>query len=163
MGSVRETFESLKKDAVCLKEANEQLEKENKRLEKEIQQLKNRDAQAQAKDIPMSEVASFHVYCKKFSEPLDAVAMRSSADAIRKQDPEAIIFLSNSQGQYVASSGGVAQQVGIGANQIVKLAEALGGSGGGRPDMAQGRFKEPERFAEFLDLIMKFITEKAKG
>ncbi len=160
--SGKAAFELLKLKAAKLKEQNEQLDRQNKELEKEIQQLKNKDAQAQAKNISMNEVASFHVYCEKFSEPLDAAAMRFSADAIRKEDPEAIIFLTNSQGLYVASSGGAAQQAGIGANQIVKLTEAVGGSGGGRPDMAQGRFKEPERFLEFLDMIMKFINEKAK-
>ena len=162
---VKEAFESLKLKAAKLKEENERLDRQNKDLEKEIQQLKNRDAQAQAKNAAVKERAgSFDFYSVRFPEPMDPAALRSSAEAIRKADPEAIVFLADSQGFCVAASGGGAQQRGIGANEIVKFStEVAGGSGGGRPDIAQGRLKEPGRFPEVLDRIRKFINEKAKG
>ncbi len=162
VSSVRVAFDSLKKEATRLKEDNERLEKQNKQLEKEIQQLKTEGAQVQARNVPAKEVASFHFYSEKFSEPMDPAALRSSADAIRKSDPEAIIFLSDAQGFCVATSGGSAQKQGISANQLLKLStEVAGGSGGGRPDMAQGRVQEPAKFPEIRKRLERYIQEKS--
>ena len=162
--SVRMDFQSLKFRTGQLKEGIERLEEKNKQLEKEIQQLKAKGAQAQARNVPMEAVGSFHFYSIRFDEPADPMVLRSSTDAIRKADPEAIICLADSEGMFVATSGNTAQKMGIGANVMVKLAtETAGGSGGGRPEMAQGRLKEPAKFPEVLDRIKKFIIEQAKG
>ncbi|MBI3615222.1 MAG: hypothetical protein HY211_01770 [Candidatus Omnitrophica bacterium] len=156
-------FESLKVKASKLKEENERLEKQGNQLEKEIQQLKVEGAQAQARNVAAKAVASFHFYSAQFPEPMNPVALRSSADAIRKTEPEAIIFLSDAQGFCVATSGGTAQKKGILADALLKLStEIAGGSGGGRSDMAQGRIKEPSKFLEVEGRLVRYIEERVK-
>ena len=129
--------------------------------EKDLQQLKAKGAQAQARNVPMETVGPFRFYSIRFAEPADPAVLRSSTDAIRKADPEAIICLADSKGMLVATSGNTAQKSGIGANLIVKLAtETAGGSGGGRPDMAQGRLKEPAKFPQVIERIKQLMREK---
>ncbi len=159
----RAAFESLKVSAAHLKEENERLEKQGKQLGKEIQQLKAQGAQAQARNVAAREVASFHFYSAQFREPMDPAALRSSADAIRKREPEAIIFLADSTGFCVAASSQTAQMKGIAANELLKLStQVAGGSGGGRPDLAQGRIKEPEKFLEVEGKLVRYIEERVK-
>lgn len=161
--AVRTAFESLKSEAARLREENKRLESRNKQLEKEIQQLKARDAQAQAKDVPVRQVGPFHLYLAQFPGPMDPAALRASADAIRKSDPEPIIFLCDAQGFCVATSGGTAQRRGILANELLKLAtQAAGGSGGGRADLAQGRLRDLSHFPEVEKEIDQYIRERSK-
>ena len=158
----RSAFESLKAEAARLREDNEGLEKQNKQLEKEIQQLKTQGAQAQAKNVPVRQVGSFHVYLAQFPGSMDPAILRSSADAIQKSDPEPIIFLCDTQGFCVATTGKAAQKRGILANELLKLStEVAGGSGGGRPEIAQGRLKEPARFSEIQKRLEGYILEHA--
>ncbi|MBI3323020.1 MAG: hypothetical protein HYZ95_00980 [Candidatus Omnitrophica bacterium] len=160
----RAALESLKAEAARLREENERLGRQGKQLEKEIQQLKAQGAQAQARSICAKEVASFRVYSERFPEPMDPAALRSSADAIRKRDPEAIIFLCDPGGLCVAASGDAAQKRGIRANELLQLStQVAGGSGGGRPDMAQGRVNEPSRFSEIRSRLEGYILEHSKG
>lgn len=159
----RAAVESLKAEAARLREDIERLEKQGKQMEKEIQQIKARGAQAQARALSAKEVASFRVYAERFTEPMDPAALRSSADAIRQKDPEAIIFLCDAQGFCVASSGGTALKRGILASELLKLStKVAGGSGGGRPDMAQGRLKEVASFPEVQKQIGQYIQEHSK-
>ena len=159
----RAAFESLKTDAARLKEENELLEKQNRQLEKEIQQLKAEGARSQARNVPPKDVASFRFYSAQFREPMDPAALRSSADAIRKNEPEAIIFLSDAQGFCVAAVSPTAQKKGIAANELLKLSTRIaGGSGGGRADLAQGRMKEPAKFLEVEGEWVRYIEERAR-
>lgn len=161
--AVRAAFESLKSEAARLKEENERLESRNRQLEKEIQQLKARGAQAQAKSVPARQVGSFHVYLAQFPGPMDPAVLRSSADAIRKSDPEPIIFLCDAQGFCVATAGGTAQKQGILASELLRIAtQAAGGSGGGRADLAQGRLKDLSNFLEVQKRIDQYIRERLK-
>ena len=159
----RAALESLKAEAARLREDIERLERQGKQLEKEIQQVKAQGAQAQARGLSAKEVASFRVYSERFAGPMDPAALRSSADAIRQKDPEAIILLCDAQGFCVAASGGAAQKKGISANELLKLStQVAGGSGGGRPDMAQGRLKEISSFSEVQKRVEQFIQERSK-
>lgn len=159
----RAEFAALKGEAARLKEENERLESRGKQLEKEIQQLKARGAQAQAKDVPVRQVGPFHLYLAQFPGPMDPAALRACADAIRRSDPEPIIFLCDAQGFCVATSGGTAQRQGILANELLRIAtQAAGGSGGGRADLAQGRLRDLSRFPEVEKEMDQYIRERSK-
>lgn len=159
----RAALESLKKEAARLREDNGRLEKQNRQLEKGIQQMKAQGAQVQARNVPAKEVASFRLYTAIFPAPMDPAALRACGDAIRKTDPEAIVFLSDPQGLCVATSGGTAQAKGIAADELLKLStEIAGGSGGGRPELAQGRIQEPGRFDEIRRRLEQFIQERSR-
>ena len=159
----RAEFESLKSEAARLKENNERLEKQNKQMEKEIQQLKVEGAQAQARNVPAKKVASLHLYLKLFSEPMGPVVLRSSADAIQKNDPSSIAFLIDSQGYCVATTGAAAQTRGISAKQLMELSTKLaGGSGGGRESMAQGRIEKLDSFSAIEKQFEQYVQERVK-
>ncbi|MBI3312143.1 MAG: alanine--tRNA ligase [Candidatus Omnitrophica bacterium] len=161
----REAELFLKSEAVRLSEGKERSLKraEEKEREDQLQKQKVKEAQAQAKQAAREKVGAFSFFGVKFDQPMGPAALRSSADVIRQSDPEAVLFLADGEGFCVASSGGTAQKQGIGAQQLLNLAtEIAGGSGGGRPDMAQGRLKEPARFAEVRGQMVKFIQERSK-
>ncbi|MDO8730107.1 MAG: DHHA1 domain-containing protein [Candidatus Omnitrophota bacterium] len=157
----RAALETLKMEAVRLKEENEQLEKQGKQLEKEIQQIKTQGAQAQARNVPAKEVGPFRVYFQKFSEPMGQAVLRSCIDVIQKADPQAVISIADSTGCIAAGTGATAQQQGISAKQLIEFWTALaGGSGGGRESMAQGQIENPELFS--IQKFEQFIRERAK-
>ena len=45
---------------------------------------------------------------------------------------------------------------------IKKLAQVVGGGGGGRPDMAQAGGKDPEKLAEALSQVDSYIIDNLK-
>jgi alanyl-tRNA synthetase len=50
---------------------------------------------------------------------------------------------------------------GLNAGEIIKrVAQATGGSGGGRPQMAQGGGKDKDKLEEALKLVSKLVAEK---
>ena len=154
----------IKQEAARLSEEKERSVQRAKEKEQEdaLQSGKVKEAQAQAKQAMKETVGSFSFFEVKSDQALGQAALRSSADVIRKSDPEAIVLLTDSQGFCVVASGDAAQKQGIRADALLKLAaEIAGGSGGGRPDMAQGRLKEPARFAEVKKRIIQFIQERS--
>lgn len=158
----RAEFQSLKAEAVRLKEENDGLERQAKQLEKEIQQLRVQGAQAQARNVLPKDVGPFRFYLKLFSEPMGPDVLRSSAGVIQKNDPSSIAFLADSQGYCVASTGGVVQKQGISARQLMELSTQLaGGSGGGRESMAQGRIEKLDLFSEIAKRFEQHIRERS--
>lgn len=159
----RADLESLRKEAARLREENGCLEKQNRQTEKEILQMKAQGAQAQARNVPARPAGSFRLYSAIFPEPMDPAGLRACADGIRRGDPEAIIFLCDPQGFCVAASGGAARMKGITAQEMLKLSTGVaGGSGGGRPELAQGRLREPGRFDEVRRRLEQLIQERSR-
>ena len=158
----RAALDSLKAETARLREENDRLEKQGKQLEKEIQHLKAQGAQAQARDIAPKEVGSFHVYFRKFSEPMGPAVLRSCIDAIQKTDPQAVISIADSGGSIAAGTGGAAQKQGISAKQLIDFWTAVaGGSGGGREGMAQGHIEKLEFFS--MQKFEQFFREHLKS
>ena len=161
VGGGRAALDTLKAEAARLREENERLEKQGKQLEKEIQQLKTQSARAQAQHVPATNIGSFHVYFQKFSEPMGPAVLRSCIDAIQKTDPQAVIAIADSTGCIAAGTGGVAQQQGVSAKQVIDFWTALaGGSGGGREGMAQGHIDQLGFFS--MQKFQPFFQERAK-
>jgi alanyl-tRNA synthetase len=73
----------------------------------------------------------------------DAAALRTLGDAARKRAPASVLLLAGrgAEGASVlAMAGEEAVRKGVRAGDVLKrFVEGLGGKGGGRPDMAQGR------------------------
>ncbi|TWT87462.1 Alanine--tRNA ligase [Pseudobythopirellula maris] len=92
-----------------------------------------------------------------------APVMRQLIDAIRqKTQPSAILLATKEGDDKVTLVAGVSkdlQERGVSAGKwIGPVAKALGGGGGGRPDMAQAGGKQPEKLAEALDVAKAEIT-----
>ncbi len=162
----RAEFESLKTEAARLRTENERLEQQARQLVKEIQELKGRGAQAQAREISdrlLSEKTVENGVANLMSR-VDGLEghqpLRMLSDSIRQKEKVSVIFLSDAQGNCVVSCSEDAQKSGIGADALLRMAaEVAGGSGGGRPGMAQGRLKDPARFHEVRDRLRRYIRD----
>ena len=161
----RAALESLKGEAARLKEANERLEKQNKQLEKEILQLKIAAGEEYAKSATEQkmEIGLIPFVGVQFQGRMQHESLRATADWIQKKEEKAVTFLMDQGGYCVATSSGAAQKRGIAANELLKAAtEAAGGSGGGRPNIAQGRIDDPSRFSEIKRRLVLYIKERVQ-
>jgi alanyl-tRNA synthetase len=96
----------------------------------------------------------------------DSAALRSIADQALDRLGEGIVVLGTRSGEkcqlVVRVSAGLTGRVGAG--DVVKAAvSAEGGSGGGRPDMAQGGLKDPARLPAALENARGFLGKKLAG
>jgi alanyl-tRNA synthetase len=96
----------------------------------------------------------------------DPAALRDLADQALDRLGEGVVVLGSRDGekcQLVARvSSGLAGR--LSAGDVVKAAvSAEGGSGGGRPEMAQGGLKDPARLSSALENARKFLAAKLTG
>lgn len=94
----------------------------------------------------------------------EASLMRQLIDQIRQKSGSSAVLLASSEGDSkVTLVAGVSQDLqDLGAhagNWIRPVAQALGGGGGGRPDMAQAGGKQPAQLPEALEVARKTISE----
>ncbi|MGD9645453.1 MAG: alanine--tRNA ligase [Pirellulales bacterium] len=84
----------------------------------------------------------------------NAGALRQQIDQLRKKSPPIAVLLATREGEKVLLVAGISrdlEQQGVSAIEWVRgPAAVVGGSGGGRPDMAQAGGKHPERLDEAL-------------
>ena len=85
----------------------------------------------------------------------DARTLRTAMDVIRKRRPDAAMMLAAASSEKVAFVASVPKPIidrGLKAGDWVKdAARAAGGSGGGRPDMAQAGAKDPSKLHDALE------------
>jgi alanyl-tRNA synthetase len=97
----------------------------------------------------------------------DAAALRSLADDARNQLGSGLVcFVTGAAGQsgllLVAATKDVAGQIPSGA-VLGTVAQAFGGKGGGRPDLAQGSMPAPEDWAAVGDRFFAVVRDKSGG
>jgi alanyl-tRNA synthetase len=94
---------------------------------------------------------------------LDAVepnAMREMADRLRQKHQSAVVALGSDLGQKVALLVAVTADLTgkIKAGEIVKqIAPIVGGSGGGKADLAQAGGRDPSKLQEALDKVADLL------
>ncbi len=136
----------------------EQVEKtlnENRSLERQVDQLKNRLAQSaagdlerQAQDLNGVKVLSARV------ENLDRAQMRALADTLRNKWKSAVVILGSGEDGAVSIVAAVTKDLTsrVQAGKLVaQVALAVGGKGGGRPDIAEGGGKDAAALNSALD------------
>ncbi|HXP87528.1 MAG TPA: alanine--tRNA ligase [Bryobacteraceae bacterium] len=125
----------------------EKLLSREKALEHELQQLKTKMAQAhagelegQAREFKGAKVLAARV------EGLDRAQLRTLVDSLRNKWKTAVIVLATAEDSNVSIVSGVTKDLTskVHAGKLAgAVAQAVGGKGGGRPDMAEAGGKDP--------------------
>ncbi len=96
----------------------------------------------------------------------DADTLRQMADRFRDQYPSGVVVLGSASEDKVTLIAAVTDDLikrGLHAGDLVKaVAQVVGGSGGGRPNLAQAGGKDPAKLAEALDLVIPLVKQKLK-
>jgi alanyl-tRNA synthetase len=139
----------------------EKLIEENRALEKQLEQLKARLAQARAGQLEQSARTLKGVKVLAAEAPgMDRAQLRALADSLRAKWKTAVVVLASTEDANVSIVTAVTKDLTgrVHAGKIAgALAQAVGGKGGGRPDMAEAGGKDPAALAGALDGIYSAI------
>ena len=143
----------------------EKLLAESKVLEKEIDRLKAQIAtlSAAGAETEMKKINGVNVLTRQVSVDNPA-ALRDMADQFRDKIKSGIVVLGSQAGAKALLIALVSKDLvkRYHAGNIVKeLAGMVGGSGGGRPDMAQAGGTQPENLARALEKAYEIIEKQA--
>ncbi len=132
------------------------LEKE-RTLEKQMEQLKTKVAQAEAGAIEQSarEIKGAKVVSLRV-DGLDRAQLRQLVDALRNKWKSAVVVLGTVEDGEVSIVAGVTKDLTakVHAGKLVgTIAQAVGGKGGGRPDMAEAGGKDAVALDPALDAV----------
>jgi alanyl-tRNA synthetase len=153
-GALKRFQEALTQQAKYAGVDLEKLQAREKALEHELQQLKTKVAQAeagdlesQARDIKGVKVLSAHV------DGFDRGQLRTLVDSLRNKWKTAVVVLASTDDSNVSIVSGVTKDLTskVHAGKLAgAVAQAVGGKGGGRPDMAEAGGKDPAALPKAL-------------
>jgi alanyl-tRNA synthetase len=163
-GAVRRIAEMVKVGEPELIEHVEKLLAQERSLEKQVEQLKNKLAQAavgsieaQARSIGPVKVVAARL------DGMDRQQMRGLADALRNKWKSAVVVLAAAEEGNVAIISAVTKDL-TGKVHAGKLASAValavGGKGGGRPDMAEAGGKDAGALDGALAAVYSEVESK---
>ncbi|WP_448679854.1 alanine--tRNA ligase [Pseudomonas nicosulfuronedens] len=135
----------------------------NRQLEKELEQLKAKAASAAGDDLAGSavEVGGVKVLSSRL-DGLDGKALLALVDQLKNKLGSGVILLGGVFEEKVVLVAGVTQDLTakLKAGDLMKqAAAAVGGKGGGRPDMAQGGGVDAGKLDEALALAPTFVEQ----
>lgn len=164
---IEEICHILKTNKTNIIEKAKQMTEENKEMMREIEMLKGKlssniadeilDSKNIVKDIP---------YIAYRVKGMDMNSLRNLGDEIRNRLGTGVVVLAsvlNDKISYVVMVTKDINSKGILAGSIIKeVAKVAGGSGGGRPDMAQAGGKDISKVDESLSIVARLIEEQVK-
>ena len=135
----------------------------NRQLEKELEQLKAKAASAAGSDLAGSavEVKGVKTLGARI-DGLDGKGLLALVDQLKNKLGSAVILLGGVQDDKIVLVAGVTQDLTakLKAGDLMKqAAAAVGGKGGGRPDMAQGGGVDAAALDAALALIVPFVEQ----
>jgi alanyl-tRNA synthetase len=125
----------------------DQMEKvleQQKQLERQLEQLKTRVAHQQIEKLEGRRLNGSTVLAERV-EGLDSKQLRTMVDSLRNKWGSAVIVLASVNDSNVSIVSAVSKDLTgkVQAGKLVgEVAKAIGGKGGGRPDMAEGAGKD---------------------
>jgi alanyl-tRNA synthetase len=146
-----------------LVEAVEKLTQRGKLLEKQVEQMRMKLAQASVAGLlqRVEQVKNVPVLAARV-EALDRGQMRSLIDSLRSKIGSGVIVLgAGADDDKVALVAAVSKDLNpkLHAGKIVKaVAEKMGGTGGGRPDMAEAGGKNPAQLDATLSEVAGIVA-----
>ncbi|HWG51278.1 MAG TPA: alanine--tRNA ligase [Candidatus Acidoferrales bacterium] len=134
--------------AQALRSELERREAEIKKLQKELEQLRMKSAASSVSSVDdkVKEIRGVKVLAHRVDN-LERGQMRTLVDNLRNKLGSGVVVLGSAQDGKVALIVGVTADLTsrVQAGKVIKpVAEKVGGSGGGRPDMAEAGGKNPE-------------------
>jgi alanyl-tRNA synthetase len=167
----QETSDAVKRIAGMIKASEpeliehvEKLVASQRALERQVEQLKMKVAQsaggaleAQAKQVNGARVLTARV------DGLDRQQMRALADSLRNKWQSAVVVLASGEEGNVAILAAVTKDLTakVHAGKLAgSVAAAVGGKGGGRPDMAEAGGKDASALDAALAAAMKDVESK---
>jgi len=138
-----------------------------KELEKELEKLKGKMSQAGAGDLlsNAADIAGVKLLAQVM-DGLDAKDLRSLGDNLKEKMDSGIIVLGSSKDGRVSLLCMVTKDLvdRYKAGDIIKeVAAVTGGSGGGRPDMAQAGGKDASKLPEAIGKAREYVERVQKG
>ncbi|HYP15068.1 MAG TPA: DHHA1 domain-containing protein, partial [Bryobacteraceae bacterium] len=135
----------------------ERLSAQQKSLERQIEQMKSKLAQAQLSELEISArtLKGVKVLSAKV-EGMDRQQLRELADSLRNKWKTGIVVLATAQDTNVSIISAVTKDLTgkVHAGKLVgTVAAAVGGKGGGRPDMAEAGGSNPSALPSALENV----------
>ncbi len=138
---------------------------ENREQQKKLEQIEAKMASAKANDI-MSGIKHIGdinlIVAQMDGSTVDNI--RKTGDAIKEKTPMCVcVFAANTDGKisFIAMAGTDAVAKGVHCGKIIKeITAAAGGSGGGKPDSAQGGGKDASKIDDALALVDSIIQSQ---
>jgi alanyl-tRNA synthetase len=133
-------------------------------LEKQVEQLKNKLAQAAvgSLDAEAHTIKDVKVVAARL-DGMDRSQMRALADSLRNKWKSAVVVLASVEDGNVAIISAVTKDLTakVHAGKLAgSLAQAVGGKGGGRPDMAEAGGKDPSGLDAALKAVYADVESK---
>jgi alanyl-tRNA synthetase len=144
------TDASLAHDIERLQARVSTVERENHQLRRQLAQARLGELEGQARTLKGVKVLAERV------DGLDREQMRALADSLRNKWKSAVVVLASAEESSIAIVSAVTKDVTskVHAGKLAgSLAQALGGKGGGRPDMAEAGAKDVAGLAAALDRV----------
>ena len=132
------------------KEAQKLLERQVAQMKEQIAHAKSGSLEGEARDVGGVKILAARV------DGLDRAQLRNIADAFRSKWPSAVIVLASVEGGQIAIITAVTKDLTskVHAGKLLgTVAQAVGGKGGGRPDLAEGGGTNVEALAAALDHV----------
>jgi alanyl-tRNA synthetase len=139
----------------------EKLQNDLRERDREIEKLKRKLASGGGRDLAAEarDVAGVKVLATR-ADVADPKALRDVADQLKDKLRSSVIVLAGVEGDKIALVAMVTPDLvpRFNAGKIVgEVARAVGGKGGGRPDMAQGGGSQPERLDGALERVFELV------
>ena len=144
----------------------EQMQARLKGLEKELEQLRSKLAGGQGADLATQarDVKGVKVLAARI-DGVDAKGLREAMDRLKDKLPTAAIVLASVADGKVTLIAGVTKDLAgrLHAGEMVnQVAVAVGGKGGGRPDMAQAGGNDPSGLEAALAAVAGWVEQNLK-
>jgi alanyl-tRNA synthetase len=141
--------------ATALRYEIESKDDEIRRLRKELEQARMKSAAAATSSIEdkVRTVSGVKVLAHRAPDNLERPQMRTLVDNLRNKLGSGVVVVGATSDGKVAIVVGVTKDLTdrVQAGRVIKsVAEKVGGSGGGRPDLAEAGGKDPEKLDEAL-------------
>jgi alanyl-tRNA synthetase len=133
-----------------------------KALEKELDDLKYRLAKSNIDKLLQSALTIKDVkVLTGVVDDLDKSSLRNLADELKSKLERGVVVLATSDGDRVTLVATMTSNLNpkLHAGKLVKeISSLVGGSGGGRPDMAEAGGKEPKKLPEALAAVSAYVS-----